>query len=72
MTLKWFRQWGWLYVPASIPAFVILVATLGFCATVFVAADRNSHSATDTLYKVFPFFTCAFLLWDWLGARTSN
>ena len=45
MTLKWFKQWGWLYVPASVPGFVILLATLGFCA---------------------------FLLWDWIGARTSN
>jgi len=72
MQLKWFKQWGWLYVPASVPGFVICFATLGFCASVFLAIDRHSHSATDTLYNVFPFFTCAFLLWDWIGARTSN
>ena len=72
MTLKWFKQWGWLYVPASVPGFVILLATLGFCASVFLAIDRHSYSASDTLYNVFPFFTCAFLLWDWIGARTSN
>ena len=72
MTLKWFKQWGWLYLPASIPGFVIMLAVLGFCASVFTAADHNSHSLSDTFYHVFPFFTCAFLLWDWIGARTSN
>lgn len=72
MALKWFKQWGWLYLPASAPGFVILLATLGFCASVFLAIERHSHSATETLYNVFPFFTCVFLLWDWIGARTSN
>ena len=72
MALKWFKQWGWLYLPASVPGFAILFATLGFCASVFLAIDHRSHSVSDTLYGVFPFFTCAFLLWDWIGARTSN
>ena len=72
MTLKWFKQWGWLYVPASIPGAIICLLTLAFCTSVFLAVDRHSHSASDTLYGVFPFFTCAFLLWDWIGARTSR
>jgi hypothetical protein len=72
MKLNWFKQWGWLYLPASIPAAVICLATVGFCVSVFLAIDHNSHSASDTLYRVFPFFACAFLLWDWIGARTSN
>lgn len=72
MTLKWFKQWGWLYVPASLPGFGICLATITFCASVFLAIDRHTHSVSDTLYGVFPFFTCAFLLWDWIGARTSN
>ena len=72
MRMKWFRQWGWFYVPASVPGAVICVATIAFCVSVFLAMERHSHSASDTLYGVFPFFTCAFLLWDWVGARTSH
>jgi hypothetical protein len=34
--------------------------------------DRHSHSVSDTLYGVFPFFVCCFLLVDWVGARTSG
>jgi hypothetical protein len=72
MSLKWFKQWGWLYLPASVPGVVIFLATLAFCVSFFLAVDRKSHSVSDTLYGVFPFFVCAFLLWDWIGARTSN
>lgn len=72
MRLKWFNQWGWLYVPASAPGVAIAAAILAFCIQVFLAVDRKSHSVSDTLYGVFPFFACAFLLFDWIGARTSN
>ncbi len=43
-----------------------------FCATVFVAVDRHSHSVSDTLYGIFPFFVCTFLLFDWVGSRTCG
>ncbi len=42
-----------------------------FCGTVFLAVDRHSHSVSDTLYGVFPFFACTFLLLDWIGSRSS-
>lgn len=72
MRLKWFKQWGWFYLPASVPGAFIFLLLAGFCIEVFLAVDRKSHSASDTLYGVFPFFTCAFLLLDWIGVRTSD
>lgn len=72
MSLKWFKQWFWFYVPASVPGAVIALALAAFCVNGFLAVDRHSHSVSDTLYGVFPFFTCAFLLFDWIGSRTSN
>lgn len=72
MTQSWFKRFGWFYFPASLPgAVVFLIATL-FCINVFVAIDRHSHSASDTLYGVFPFFACTFLLVDWVARRTSQ
>jgi hypothetical protein len=71
MKLSWFKRLGWFYVPASIPGAVLCLLAAAFCITVFAAVDRNSHSASDTLYGVFPFFTCTFLLLDWIGRRTS-
>ncbi len=72
MKTPWFKRLGWFYLPVSPPGVVITLAALAFCAQVFLAIDRKSHSATDTLYGVFPFFACAFLLFDWLAGRTSD
>jgi hypothetical protein len=72
MTSQWFKRAGWLYVPVSIGGIVVYVLAVLFCATVFRAVDRHSHSVSDTFYGVFPFFVCTFLLVDWLGRKTSN
>jgi hypothetical protein len=67
----WFKRVGWVYLPISVPGTLIALAALAFCAQVFLAIDRHSHSASDTLYGIFPFFACAFLLFDWIAGRTS-
>ena len=72
MKTNWFKRYGWFHLPVSWQAAVMLLMALAFCAQVFWAIDRRSHSVTDTLYGVFPFFTCAFLLLDWIAARTSH
>jgi hypothetical protein len=41
------------------------------CINVFVVIDRHSHSASDTLYGVFPYFASSFLLLNWLASRTG-
>jgi len=72
MKKQWFKQIGWFLVPVSIPGAIAVGAALAFCAQVFLAIDHKSHSVTDTLYGVFPFFACTFLLLDWIARRTSR
>jgi hypothetical protein len=72
MKTVWFKRVGWFYFPVSLPGIVITLAALAFCAQVFLAVDRHSHSASDTLYGVFPFSACAFLLLDWIAGRTCG
>jgi hypothetical protein len=72
MSHRWFRPWGWLFRPVSVAGWVALLLTLAFCVQVFLAVDRHSHSASDTLYGVFPYFVCSFLLLDWLAFRTRD
>jgi hypothetical protein len=72
MKISWFKAVGWFYLPVSIPGGLIWLAAAAFCATVFRAVDRHAHSVSDTLYGVFPFFVCTFLLLDWIGRRTSD
>jgi hypothetical protein len=71
MKTPWFKRSGWFYWPVSVPGAVVCLLAALFCLTVFRAVDRHSHSASDTLYGVFPFFACTFLLLDWLAGRTT-
>ena len=43
-----------------------------FCVQVFAAVDRHSHSVSDTLYGVFPFFVPALILLEWVATHTSQ
>ena len=70
-SLGWFATWGWLYRPVSAAGVVATLLALAFCASVFIAVDRHSHSASDTLYGVYPFYASTFLLWNWLAGRTA-
>ena len=72
MKTIWFKRVGWFYLPVSLPGAAVFGLAALFCLTVFRAVDRHSHSVTDTLYGVFPFFVCTFLLLDWVGGRTSQ
>jgi hypothetical protein len=72
MKMKLFTRVGWFCVPSSILGFVVCALAAFFCMTVFVAIDRHSHSASDTLYGVFPYAVCSFLLVDWIGRRASE
>jgi hypothetical protein len=72
MKSAWFKRLGWFYVPASVPGAVVTLLALAFCVNVFLAVDRHSHSASDTLYGVFPYFACCFFFVDWIAGRTNN
>jgi len=71
MKLAWFRPWGWVYRPVSAAGWLALAAVILFCVHVFAAIDRHSHSVSDTLYGVFPYFASSFLLLNWLAGKTA-
>ena len=72
MNSIWFKRYGWIYVPVSLAGVIISLLTVGFCVTVFVAVDHNSHSVSDTLYGIFPYFVSAFTILFWIAANTSK
>jgi hypothetical protein len=72
MKTVWFKRMGWFHLPSSVPGAIITLVSLAFCAEVFMAIDRHSHSVSDTLYGVFPYFACAFLMFDWIAGKTSD
>ena len=72
MTHRWFSPWGWFFRPVSLAGWVASLLALAFCVQVFASIDRHSHSASDTLYGVFPYFASCFLLVNWLASRTGG
>lgn len=72
MKRRWFKEWGWIFVPVSWPGIVLVVLSCAFSAQVFLAIDRISHSASDTLYGVFPYFVCCWTITYWIAAKTSG
>jgi hypothetical protein len=71
MNRAWFKPWGWVYRPASAIGVLVTIAATVFCVQVFVAVDRHSHSASDTLYGIFPYVVPCLMLLNWVASKTS-
>ena len=71
MKTPWFKPLGWLYRPVSWQGWMLFALTLAFYFQVFAAIDRHSHSASDTLYGIFPYFVCAGILLNWVASKTT-
>jgi hypothetical protein len=71
MKRSWFKPWGWIYRPVSWQGVVITLLGVLFSMQVFLVVDARSHSVSDTLYGIFPYFVCCWLLVYWIAANTS-
>lgn len=72
MKSQWFKSWGWIYRPVSWQGWLVCLLAFAFCAQVFIAVDRQSHSASDTLYGIFPYVVPALMLVYWVASKTSE
>jgi len=70
--MAWFKPFGPVFRPVSFLGWVITLLALAFCVHIFLFADRKSHSASDTLYGVFPYWVPTFLLWLWIASRACG
>ncbi len=72
MMRAWFRPWGWIYRPVAWQGGVLVALAAVFCAQVAIAVDRQSHSASDTLYGIFPYAVPCLMLLNWVASKTSR
>jgi len=70
--MRWFKPFGFVFLPVSIPGWMISVLAAAFCLRIFLFVDGRSHSVSDTLYGVFPYWAPTFLLWVWIAGRTCS
>ena len=64
--------WCLLFRPASIAGWFRMLLALAFSAQVFIAGGRCAHSASDTLYGIFPFRAPTFLALAWIAGSTGD
>ena len=70
--MPWFRPAGPFFIPTSVIGWLACAGTLAFCVNTFWAIDRHSHSVSDTLYGLFPFWVPAPLALGWIADRTGG
>lgn len=70
--MKLFRKGKFVHTPISLTGYAIWLIAVIFLVTVFVAVDNDSHSVSDTLYGIFPYFASTFLLVEWFASKTSD
>jgi len=63
---------GWLHRPVSVVGWLLTLTALAFTVQVFIAVDARSHSVSDTLYGIFPFWGVTWLAWDWIARRSAH
>jgi hypothetical protein len=72
MKQAWFVPFGWLHRPTTPVGWLVTLAGVAYMVQVFLAIDAHSHSATDTLYAVYPHWGVTFLGWDWIARRSGG
>jgi len=70
--MVWFKPVGWIYRPVSWQGALLALGAAAFCVQAFLAVDRHSHSASDTLYGIFPFVVPCLILLNWVASKTSG
>lgn len=70
--MRWFRPAGFLFVPISVAGWLVTATAIAFCGQIFLFVDARSHSVSDTLYGVFPFWAPTLLGLAWIADRTGG
>jgi hypothetical protein len=72
MIMRWFRPLGPFFYPVSAIGWILTLAALAFCAHIFQFVDHRSHSVTDTLYGIFPYWGPTLLALAWIADRSGG
>ena len=71
MKKPWFKKVGWIYVPVSVPGWIIAIFALILIVHDFIAVDRKSHSVSDTYYGFIPYGGIYAIVYMWIASNMS-
>ncbi|HEY0311066.1 MAG TPA: hypothetical protein VGC56_01075 [Allosphingosinicella sp.] len=70
--MRWFKPMSMLFRPVSPMGWLLTILAAAFCAHIFWFVDHHSHSNTDTLYGIFPYWAPTLLGLAWIADRTGG
>lgn len=68
----WFKEIRWSYLPCSWQGWLLYIPFIAWLIMTFVAVDRGSHSVSDTLIGIVPFWVSAAVILHWIASHTSK
>jgi hypothetical protein len=71
-TKAWFIPVRWSYLPNSWQGWLSYIPFTAFLVITFIAVDRNSHSVSDTLFGIFPYWVGAAVIMQWFASNKSK
>ena len=72
MKHKWFKKYGWVYLPVSVTGFAITLLILSVFVHDFIFIDSRAHSVSDTYYNFLPYGGIYFFAYMWIASNTSG
>jgi hypothetical protein len=70
--MHWFKPAGMLFIPTTLLGWLITGLAAAFCLQIFWFVDAHSHSVSDTLYGIFPYWVPTLLAFAWIADRTGG
>lgn len=69
---KMFKKVGWIYLPVSVPGWIIAILYLAVSVLTLVSIDSRYNSLSSSLIRFFPYFVSFSVIYFWIASNTSS
>jgi uncharacterized membrane protein len=70
--MKWFKPFGWIYLPVSTVGFLLTGLLLSAFVHDFLFVNGRSHSISDLFYNFSPYGFMYVAAWLWFASKTTT
>ncbi|MCX6727311.1 MAG: hypothetical protein NTX11_00665 [Candidatus Saccharibacteria bacterium] len=67
----WFKQVRGSYIPVAWQGWLTYIPYIYFLGASALAVDRSSHSVSDTIIGIVPYWVSALVIMSWIAKRKS-
>jgi hypothetical protein len=67
-----FKKTGWIFIPVSVPGWIVAVIYIAISVLTLVAIDKNYNSLVSSLVRFFPYFISFSVIYFWVASNSSG